>query len=179
MKKRGKKQANNKDILYIFARYLILVVLGVFISVFYKIFLPLTIWPVYLLLKLFYGLTIYGSMLDIAGVKIEIINACVAGSAYYLLLILNLTTKMKVNQRVFSIFFSFLALLFLNIIRIFVLSVFYLENFSFFDITHKIFWYALSVLFVVGIWFLTVKIFKIKEVPIYSDIKKLVKNIKR
>jgi len=95
------------------------------------------------------------------------------------LLILNLTTKMKVNQRVFSIFFSFLALLFLNIIRIFVLSVFYLENFSFFDITHKIFWYALSVLFVVGIWFLTVKIFKIKEVPIYSDIKKLVKNIKR
>ena len=39
-----------------------------------------------------------------------------------------------------------------------------------FDITHKIFWYSLSILFVVGIWFLEVKLFKIKSIPFYSDI---------
>ena len=179
MKKRGIKQAGNKDILCIFVRYLILVLFGAFISVFYKVFLPLTIWPVYFLLKFFYEIAIYGNLFDIAGVKIEIINACVAGSAYYLLLILNLTTKMKLRKRALSLLFSFLALLILNIARISVLSVFYLENFSFFDITHKIFWYALSVFFVVGIWFLTVKLFRIKEVPVYSDVNKLIKYIKR
>ncbi len=160
-----------KSVLCIFARYSILILFGIFLPVFYKVFLPLTIWPVYLLLKIFYDVSVSGNILSIAGARIELINACIAGSAYFLLLILNLTTNMKARQRFYSIIFSFLSLLVLNILRIFFLSVLYTENFVFFDVTHKLFWYALSILFVVGIWFLTAKLFKIKNIPVYSDIR--------
>lgn len=164
---------DKKYAVFILIRYLFLVIAGVSISLFYRIFLPLTIYPVYFLLDIIYNVSISGNMLMIGDAKIEIINACVAGSAYYLLLILNLTTGMKAKQRIYSLFFSFFTLLVLNILRIVILSVLYTENFVFFDITHKLFWYALSVLFVVGIWFLAVRIFRIKNIPIYSDMKEL------
>lgn len=150
-----------------------LILFGISLSLFYKIFLPLTLWPVYFLLRIFYDVFITGNILSVVGIKIELINACIAGSAYYLLLVLNLTTNMKARQRFYSIIFSFSSFLILNILRIFFLSILYIKNFVFFDITHKLFWYALSVLFVVGIWFLTVKLFKIKNIPVYSDIKML------
>lgn len=174
MKKRNKKKRDKKNkkkvFFYMFLRYFILVLAGVFFP-FYKIFLPLTIWPVYFFLKAFYDVSIVGRIISASVANIEIINACVAGSAYYLLLILNLATPMKVRQRIYSLLFSFLSLLVLNILRIFLLSVLLLENSAFFDITHKLFLYALSIVFVIGIWFLTVWIFKIKAIPAYSDIK--------
>jgi exosortase/archaeosortase family protein len=114
-----------------------------------------------------------GNILIIADVGIELVNACVAGSAYYLLLILNLATPMKLKKRAYSIMFSFLCLLVLNILRIFVFSVLFLNDFSFFDTAHKLFWYGLSTVFVVAIWFLTVKLFRIKEIPVYSDVRKI------
>jgi len=173
MKKRKRDKKNFSDAIALISRYLILLIFGIFLSVFYRVFLPLTLWPVYFLLKIFYDVSLTGNILSISGAKIEIISACVAGSAYYLLLILNLTTSMKARQRFYSIAFSFLSLLVLNILRIFFLSILYLENFAFFDFTHKLFWYFLSIIFVIGIWFLTIKIFKIKNIPVYSDIKKI------
>jgi exosortase/archaeosortase family protein len=160
----------NKRIILLFVRYGALVLLGIYISFIYKILLPLTLWPVYFLLGLVYDVSVFGNSLLLAGGRIELINACIAGSAYYFLLILNLTTPIKARQRFFSITFSLLALLVLNILRIFLLSALYVSKFEFFDIAHKIFWYALSILFVVGIWFLTVHLFKIKNIPVYSDL---------
>jgi len=55
------------------------------------------------------------------------------------------------------------------------LSIMYVNGSSFFDFTHKIFWYAGSTIFVIAIWFLEVKIFKIKGIPIYDDLKFLYK----
>ena len=176
MKKRVKPEKRGKAILYVFVRYLILVVSGIFFP-FYKILLPLTIWPVYFLLSIFYNTSVIGSIILVSVAKIEIVGACVAGSAYYLLLILNLTTSMKSKQRIYSLLFSFFSLLILNILRIFSLSILYIEDFVFFDFTHKLFWYFLSIGFVVGIWFLTVWLFKIKNVPVYSDIKMLIRFI--
>ena len=173
MKKRRRTKRNFSDTIALISRYIILLILGIFLFVFYRVFLPLTLWPVYFLLKIFYDISLNGNIFFISGTEIEIVSACVAGSAYYLLLILNLTTSMKARQRFYSIAFSFLSLLVLNILRIFFLSILYLENFAFFDFTHKLFWYLLSIIFVIGIWFLTVKIFKIKNIPVYSDIKKI------
>jgi len=164
-----------KKIWYLLLRYLILILLGISLPLFYKIFLPLTIFPASLLLSLFYEVFTLGNIIFVAGTKIEIINACVAGSAYYLLLILNLTTDMKAKKRFFSILFSLLALLILNLLRILILSIFYLKNLPFFDFSHTLSWYVLSIAFVVGIWFLTVWLFKIKNIPVYSDIKFLKK----
>lgn len=166
-----KKSRDDKNIKGIFARYIILLLLGLFLPVFYKIFLPLTLWPVYFMLRAVYSASVVGNVISIAGNDIAIIDACVAGSAYYLLLILNLTTRIKAKQRFNSLLFSFSSLLILNILRIFFLSILLVENFAFFDITHKLFWYAISIIFVVGIWFMAVWLFKIKNVPVYDDIQ--------
>lgn len=179
MKKQRKEKKEAKDskkinFISIFFRYIILVLLAFkSLYLFYFIFFYLTAYPLLLLLSPFYSVSIYGNILVVESVGIELVNACIAGSAYYLLLILNLTTPMKTKKRVNAIVFSFLSLLIINIIRIFVFTILFLNNFSLFDVAHKIFWNALSTVFVVGIWFLTAKLFKIHEIPVYSDFKNL------
>ena len=156
-------------------RYLLLVIFGILnVGFFYLIFTPLTIYPVYFFLKFFFNALLVDNIILINKIPIEIIGACVAGAAYYLLLILNLATpKIKLARRIEMLFFSFALLLFVNILRIFSLSILFVSGVSFFDLAHKLFWYVGSIVFVVGIWFLSVKLFKVKEIPFYSDIKYL------
>ncbi len=171
---------NHKKPLYLLLRYLILLALVISLPIIYKILTPLTVYFVAGLLKIFYQVFISGDIITIfPKTIIQIIPACVAGSAYLLLLILNLTVAMKWKTRIYSILFSVSLLFILNILRIFILTILLINNFQFFDFTHKLFWYVLSTVFVVGIWLLTVKIFSIKEIPAYSDIKYLIKNIKK
>ena len=165
---------NSKEIINILVRYSILLIAGINFYLFYLIFTPLTLYPVFFLMNLFFNSSLMANNIILIEktIPIELINACVAGSAYYLLLILNLSTpKIKLDKRIKILLISFLLLLIINIFRIFIMTFFYITNFYFFDITHKIFWYGLSTLFVVLIWFSEVKYFKIKEIPIYSDIK--------
>jgi exosortase/archaeosortase family protein len=161
-----------KDIIL---RYLTLAIIGIFsMQIFYFIFLPLTLYPVYFLLKSLFNLSLISNIIWIGNFPIEIIGACVAGSAYSLLLILNLSTReIKIKKRILILFLSFLSFLIINILRIFILSIMLISGNSFFDLTHKLFWYAGSTIFIVGIWFLSVKLFRIKNIPFYSDIKKL------
>ena len=164
-----------KNLIDIAVRYFILLAIGIIGNqFFYSIFSYITIQPVFLLLSIFYNPALISSVIIINNLPIEIIGACVAGSAYYLLLILNLSVpNIKFERRVLILLFSFSLLLLVNILRIFLLSIIYVNQWSFFDITHELFWYAGSILFVVGIWFLSVFVFKIKEIPFYSDIKNL------
>jgi exosortase/archaeosortase family protein len=163
------------------SRYLVLVVFGISnAAIFYFLFTSLTIYPVYFLLKLFFDASLTSNVLLIRDISIEIIGACVAGSAYYLLLILNLSTRgIKLEKRILMLFLSFFSLLIVNILRIFLLAALLISGNSFFDAAHKLFWYAGSVLFVVLIWFFGVKLFKIKEVPFYSDVICLLNNSRK
>jgi len=172
---------DTKNILDIFSRYFILILIGILgVGIFYLLFFPLTIYPAYYFLKIFFDASLVYNIIFINSLPIEIIGACIAGSAYYLLLILNLSTReIKLRKRIFLFLFSFLSLLIINILRIFLLSIVFVSGSSFFDLTHKLFWYAGSSIFVVGIWFLSVKVFKIKEIPIYSDILFLLKSGKK
>lgn len=161
-------------ILDISLRYGILLVTGLFgIGLLYKIFLPLTIYPVYLsLLK--HSPELIGNTLLADGKVIQIIEACVATMAYYFLLVLNLTTPgIKLLKRLAFIGLSFLSLLIVNILRIILLSFMYLANSPYFEITHKILWYFGSTIFVVLVWFVGAKYFKVKAIPVYSDLKEL------
>lgn len=173
------KRENNSSLLF---RYLILIVLSIFgASLFYYFFLPLTKYPVYWIFDLFYNPVLKGHIIQFSCEKIiEIIGPCVAGSAYLLLAILNLSTpKMKVNKRIKMIALSFGIFLIINWIRILILGFMYLNDSVYFEISHKIFWYGLNTIFVVGIWFWQVKKFKIKEIPFYSDLKGLYRKTKR
>lgn len=166
-----------KFILDIITRYSLLIIIGIIgLDIFYFLFSALTIYPVFFLLSLFFNVSLTSNVIWINSIPIEIIGACVAGSAYYLLLILNLSTpEIKLSKRIQMLFLSFLSFLIINILRIFFLSILLISGTSLFDITHKIFWYAGSTIFLVGIWFLNVKLFKIKKIPFYSDIKSLLK----
>ena len=124
MKKRNIIDFNNKNF-SILLRYLILLIITAFtLPLFYKILTPLTINASAALLRILYNITISNTIIIIEPrTLIQIIPACVAGSAYLLLLIFNLTVPMKYEKRIKSILLSFLFLFTLNIIRIFFLSI--------------------------------------------------------
>lgn len=144
--------------------------------VFYFIFTPLTIYPLLKIYNLFIGevileeSTFYFSNNNI----IEIIPACVAGTAYYLLFALNLSTpKISIKKRIYFLIYSFAFLLALNILRIFGLSVIFVNGSELFDSAHKLLWYFGTAIFVILIWFVGIKIFKVGKIPVYSDLKYL------
>ena len=159
-------------------RYSLIMLLGFFISIFYFIFKPLTVYSVYFILKLFYTVTLSNNTLIVNNTEIEIINACIAGSAYYLLFLLNFSTRnIKFKKRIFVFFIDSAALFLINILRIIILSVLLIKESFLFESIHLIFWYLLSILIVFLIWIFTAKILKIKSVPIISDflvIKKMI-----
>lgn len=160
-------------------RYLILLCLMFSIGLIYKIFTGVTIYSVVVLLRLFFEEVVVSGKIIIVGLSfIEIAPACVAGSAYLLLLILNLSVDMDWRKRVKSTLLSFGVLFVLNVLRIVLLTSLYVNENVFFDFTHKLFWYGLSTVFVVGIWFFVVKVFSIKKIPVYSDVKYLLKKVR-
>ncbi len=160
-----------KQISSLVLRYVILLAVAIpNLYIFYLIFTPLTTYPVYFLLNLF----------NIPTASISLIPACIAGSAYYLLLILNLSTpSIKFIKRTKLILIAFATFLIINILRIIFLCILYTSGSPFFDATHKIFWYAGSTILVIAIWFIQVKIYKIKHIPIYTDIKYLYRQTKK
>ena len=173
-----KFKKNTKQFIDIFIRYLILILVALpGLWIFYFVFTPLTIYPVYFFFGLFSEVSLIGNILIInKGLAVEFIRACIAGSAYYLLLILNLSTpKINLIKRIKIVVLVFALFLFVNLLRILILIFLFVEGFPYFDAAHEFFWYFMSTLFVVGIWFAEVKIFKIKEIPFYSDLKFLYK----
>ncbi|MDO8623388.1 MAG: pacearchaeosortase [archaeon] len=167
------KKNSVKDLII---RYFILVLVAVpNLYLFYLIFTPLTLYPLYFILKLFFDVTLQNGIIYFGGYTIELIDACIAGSAYYLLLMLNLATpNINIKRRLLIIATTFISFLIVNILRIFLLSLLLFSGSNLFDITHKVFWYSVSTIFVVLIWFINVKLFKIKEIPFYSDVHKLI-----
>ncbi len=172
-----------EEVINITGRYILLIVLAIGnLSAFYIVFTPLTAYPVFSILKLFYpaSLLINTSTLSISGLYIELIPACIAGAAYYLLLILNLATSLPFKTRIKSLAFLVISFLILNIIRILVFSWLFISgNEYFFDIAHRFVWYIGSTILVLALWFLNVWLFKIKSIPVYTDIRAIIKSIKR
>lgn len=188
--KKKKKVVKKSPVSNIISRYLVLVLLifpffnltsSLWDLVFVRFILtPLTVYPVYFFLNIFFNTSLFSDTVILINgfFPIELVPACIAGSAYYLLLLLNLSTP-KIKSRFKLIILSFFSLLVLNVLRILILSILAFNDYSNFDATHKFFWYSLSTIFIVAIWFFQVKKFKIKEIPFYSDLKLLVKKSKK
>jgi hypothetical protein len=173
---------SNKIIFGKLLRYLSLLLLSLGnLYIFYKIFTPLTIYPTLGILKLIYGSSaqiMAANAFKIDSLTISLIPACIAGSAYYLLLILNLTTPMQIKTRMKSILFLFMAFLTANILRISVFSILALNKYSNFNQLHLWTWYIGSTIFVICLWFINVNVFDIKSIPVYSDFKFIKKSLK-
>jgi exosortase/archaeosortase family protein len=168
-----------KEGINLLIRYALLILIPLnSLYIIYLILTPLTVYPVFFLLKQTYGAQLLiGNQIFSSGQYIELVGACIAGSAYYLLLILNLSTPMAIKKRIKTLLFSLLFFLILNIIRIFVFSIILIKGYSYFDLAHIWAWYLGGTILVVLVWFLTSYIFKIKDIPVYTDIKKVAKDV--
>jgi len=170
----------SKKIIGLFARYIAVFLVGLGnLYLFYKTLTPLTIYVTNAILSIFTDTTLSDTLirLNSVGISIEIVPACVAGSAFYLLLLLIMSTAdIKPETRTKATITSFVILFAINILRILVLVPF--ASSPYFDAIHWIFWHLISVVFVVGVWLLTIKLYKIKSIPVYSDLKYIASLIK-
>lgn len=168
-----------KKIMSIFARYFALILIGANnLYLIYAILTPLTIYTTTAILSIFTDPILIGNFINLSNLTIEISQACVAGAAFYLLLILTLSIpNIKPKTRIKIITISLLTLFILNIARILILIP--LIKSEHFQIIHWTIWHIASTIFVVAIWISITKIYKIKSIPIYSDIKYISKQIKK
>lgn len=168
-----------KDALSLAARYVLLLILPLGnLWLIYAIFTPLTLYPSAWIIGLFMNVKVISpNLIELPGTTIRLIPACIAGAAYYLLLILNLTTPMKIRQRMNSIAFLLVSFLALNIVRICLFT--WLIDSNWFDVAHMATWYFGSTIMLVAIWFVNVKLFKIESIPFLSDAIKISKDIKK
>ena len=110
---------------------------------------------------------------------VKFIPACAAASAYYLLLLLTTLTKdIQFKKRLKIFFYGSLIIFIINILRI-VSLILFLDNKSYilFNAAHNFFWSIISSVLVAGIWVYLIRRYKIKSIPIYSDLKYLIKKI--
>lgn len=168
----------SKKIISMFARYFFLLLIGTNnLYIIYATLTPLTLYTTTAILSIFTNPTLTDNLINLSGVTIEIVPACIAGAAFYLLLILTLSTPdVKPVTRTKAIITATAILFALNILRILILIP--LVKSAHFQTIHWIIWHLASTLFVVATWFAVITIYKIKSIPIYSDLNYLSKSIK-
>lgn len=172
---------DTRQTLGMFARYLLLALIPLGgMALLYMVFTPLTVYPVFWILKKMYADTVLlgTTTLYFQEQYANIVRACVAGAAYYLLLILNLATPMSLPQRVKSIAFMLFAFLALNILRIVIFARLLAQGANYFDIAHQMAWYFGSTVLVILVWFAVVLLFTIRAIPIYTDVATLIREIR-
>ena len=156
-------------------RLILAALLAVSYSLLYKILIPITLYPSFYILKLFYKAELSNTLITIENYSLTFIPACAAASAYILLGILILLTKdikLKTGLKMFLLGSS--LILIANIIRIEAL-ILILINFgkNYFETLHLFIWKVLSSVFVALVWIFLIKFYKIRSIPIISDIKEL------
>ena len=169
----------SKKFLGIFARYIFLLLIGANnLYIIYLILTPLTLYVTTTILLIFTNPILQGNFIGLTNLTIQIVPACVAGSAFYLLLILIFSTAdIKPATRTKATLTAIAILFALNILRILALIPFAKSNY--FQIIHWTIWYIVSTILVIATWFTIAKIYKIKSIPIYTDIKYLLKSRKK
>lgn len=109
---------------------------------------------------------------------VNVVKYCVTASAYYLLTILCIITMGIALWKRILMFLIGTALIFgMNIARIVVLIIILINNQEVFKPAHFIFGLLLSIGYVALIWVLLSLLFKVKTVPVLSDIKFLTNEI--
>ena len=156
-------------------RLVSIVVFIVFYGFYDKILSPLTVYPSHFIIDLFYDANLINGSIFVENYVVKFIPACIAVLAYALLFFLIILTKdisLRKGLKVF--FFGSLLILLMNIIRIDLL-LFILVEFgdNMFDRIHLFFWNFVSGVYVAFVWIFLVKKFKIKKIPIVSDVKTL------
>lgn len=151
--------------------------LAISYNLIYKILIPITLYPSFYLLRLIYEAELSDTLITIDNYSLTFIPACAAASAYILLGILILLTKdVKLKTGLKMLLLGSLFILIANIIRIEALILILINlGKNYFETLHLFVWKLLSSLFVALVWILLIKKYKVKSIPIISDLKELKK----
>ena len=166
-----------KPIKKLFFRYLLaLIIMIIGLKIIYFFMSPITFYLSYYSIFYLSPILISSNSFSINNITLNFIPACTAASAYLLLILLILTVDIKPKKAFKLILMGFLLILIANIIRIDVLIIALVKYSSnLFNTLHLFFWKMLSTIYVVILWIILTKLFKIKEIPIYSDFKEVLK----
>jgi len=173
-----------KEVAGLFIRLLItIIILLIPINLFQELLQEITLKATIFLLEISNLSPIVGkyavkNSIEIFGTTtINIVKYCVTSSAYYLLLILAIITKnIPIIKRVFMFLIGSLLIFIVNMARIIGLIIILLKSPESFYIAHTILFIIISTVYVLIIWIALSIMFKIKTIPIYSDLKDLIKN---
>jgi len=165
----------------VYVRLLLLIIfLLVGYKVIYVVISPITFYLIYYSLFFYSPILTSSTSFVVNGQSVNFIPACTAASAYLLFLMLVLTVDIKFRKAA-SIFLtgSFL-ILFGNLVRVDILIISLIKyGYTLFETLHMFFWTVLSTIYVVLVWILLAWIFKIRDIPIYSDFLRVYKIFKR
>lgn len=142
---------------------------------------PVTIYLSYYLLKLFgENVILLPPFLILNQAVIKFIPACAAISAYYLLMLLILLTRdIKPLIRLKMFLLGSLIILIINTLRVTALLItlsYY--GLNLFESIHIFLWILVGSVLVALVWIFLVKRYKVKTIPIYSDLKYLFEQTK-
>lgn len=152
---------------------------GIGYKVLYAIIAPLTLHWSYFFFNIFVPSALIGNTIQTPATSFNFIPACVAVSAYILLAMLILLTKgIQWNERLQMLVYGSLAILAFNIIRIELLLFTYFRLEPAYDSVHLFVWKFMSTAFVVVLWLALAKAYKVKSIPVYSDVKYIASMIK-
>lgn len=156
-------------------RLVLAVLLTLSYTLLYKILIPITLYPSFYILKLIYPAELVSNSIITNSYSLTFIPACAAASAYILLGILILLTKdIKLKTSLKMFFLGSLLILTANIIRIEALILILINGGkNYFETLHLFIWKVLSSIFVAAVWIFLIKIYKVKAIPIISDIKQI------
>jgi len=163
-------------------RILAMILITVGYGFFYKILYPPTIVFSFVVLKLFIQNMIINfseHYLSPGCGKLMFVEACVASTAYYLWSLLVLTTK-GLGKKIWKLWiYGILLILGMNVLRIIILIlVLYYVGQNWFDLIHLAFWRFVAGIYVALVWIFLVNKLKVKSIPVYSDVKYLLKFVK-
>jgi len=145
------------------------------------IIFPITIYLSYFLLSIIQQNVILNSpYIIINGVTTKFVTACAAVSAYYLLMLLVLLTKdIRPLTRLKMFFLGSLIILIVNTIRVVILLlILSYRNQNLFETVHIAFWMLIGSIIVALTWIYLVKRYKVRSIPVYSDLKYLFQQTK-
>ncbi len=155
---------------------LTIIILIIPINIFYILLLKPTLY----LSSIPFNTIITQDSLIINSIRFIFIPACIATAAYYLFTILTLLTNINLKKTIKLLVSGFLLIFIANIIRIIILIQLYItKNIQLFNTLHFFFWNIVSTIYIVIIWIILTKTLKIKEIPVYSYIKHILKNIRK
>lgn len=164
-----------KYILRVYFRLILAIILIAFgFEILYPIISPLTFYASFYSLFFLNPILTSSTTFAIGNYSLKFIPACAAASAYLLLIVLIALVDLKLKKAVKVFLVGSLFIFIANLIRIDLLVYILIKyGSSLFDTLHLFFWRILASLYVVVLWIFLSKWFKIKDIPIYSDFKRI------